>query len=101
MRIQGLDKPGLKGLSIVILDGLKPRRQIVKAICRQIDKPYIPIFPISPYHGLDGLSRPYQTTVYRRHTNIPIDIQTISSGYKGLVNMLDKRFEGLDGLIKM
>lgn len=106
MRIQGLDKPSYKGLdkdglSIVILDGLESRRQIVKAICRQIDKPYIPIFPISPYHGLDGLSRPYQTTVYRRHTNIPIDIQTISSGYKGLVNMLDKRFEGLDGLIKM
>jgi hypothetical protein len=86
-----LDKPSYDGLSIVELRTFTLYRQIVKAICRQIDKPYI---PISPYHAYDGLSNPLQTTVYRRHTNIPIiDIQTISSGI-----WANKRFDGLKGL---
>lgn len=79
--ISGLDKHGLKGLSIVILQALTPNLQIVKEICRQIDKPYM---PISPYHGLEGLSNLKYSREYRRHTNIPIGRYT-----------LDKRFEGL------
>ena len=105
MGYRGLDKPvydGLKairrqglnglierfdGLSIVILEALTPKPQIIKAICRQIDKPYIPISPIAPYHRFEGLSRALKTREYKRHTNIPSNRQTISSGYKGLVNM--------------
>lgn len=83
---EGLVKRRYEGLSIVILQAFTPYRQIVKAICRQIDKPYI---PISPYHAYEGLSNPQKAREYKRYTNIPIDIQTISSGYKGLDNMLD------------
>ena len=99
-RYEGLVREGLKGLSIVILEALALYRQIVKAICRQIDKPYIPISPIAPYQRFEGLSSPLKNGEYKRYTNIPIDIQTISSGYKGLDNMLDKRFgyKGLKGL---
>ena len=79
--IQGLIREGLKGLSIVILDGLESRRQIVKAICRQIDKPYM---PISPYHQSNGLSNLKFKTVYKDIPNIPYITYTLDR-YKGLI----------------
>ena len=89
---EGLDKRGYDGLSIVILQALTPKPQIVKAICRQIDKP-----SYASYHGYKGLSR-YKGLVIMKDSivnhhragevkeipNTPIDKQTIFSGYKGL-----------------
>jgi hypothetical protein len=95
-RFDGLNKHGLKGLSIVILEALTAKRQIVKAICRQIDKPYI---PISPYQRYKGLSSLLKSGGYKRKKIIPIGIQTISSGYKGL-DIRFVRFEGLDNMGK-
>jgi hypothetical protein len=89
--LKAIGREGLKGLSIVTLAGLTPNRQIVKAICRQIDKPQY-----AQYHRYKGLSSPLKSREYKRHTNIPIGIQTISSGYKGLDNMPD-----IKGLIYM
>ena len=94
--LKGLIKRGWKGLSIVILDGLEARRHIVKAICRQIDKPFIHNMGISPVHKRKGLSNLQNPTGYKDIPNTSSNIQTISSGYKGLVNMLNKRFEGLE-----
>lgn len=98
-------KQGYKGLSIIYITAF--RRPIAK-----VDKStnlHIHNMGISPVHKREGLSslsqyvRRFQTTVYKRYTHIPIDIQTISSGiwayirfgYKGLkVIWFDKRFDG-------
>ena len=89
-------KHGLKGLSIVTLAHLTLYRQIVKAICRQIDKPYI---PIAPYHRYKGLSSPLKSGGSKRKKIIPIGI------YKPymLAHIQDirfGRFEGFDNIGK-
>jgi hypothetical protein len=85
MRFDGLVKRGLEGLSIVILQAFSPCRYIVKAICRQIDKPHsLHSLHITQTKVCQGLK---YAAVYKGYPNTPIDIQTISPGYK--------RFEGL------
>jgi len=83
--LNGLNKLSYDGLSIIYITPFQTGRQIDKAICRQIDKPSQTLkWGYPQYHQSNGLSNPQSKTVYKRHTNIPIDIQTISSGYKGL-----------------
>ena len=100
LSVEGLDK---KGLSIIYITAFQGLVQIINQTSSKLQ------MGISPYHQREGLSslsqyvRRFQTTVYKRYTNIPIDIQTISSGiwayirfgYKGLkVIWFDKRFDG-------
>lgn len=88
MVYRGLRDKGLKGLSIVTLAHLTLYRQIVKAICRQIDKPY------SPYHGYKGLSSLLKSGGSKRKKIIPIGI------YKPymLAHIQDIRFGRFEGL---
>lgn len=98
-------KAGYKGLSIVLLEAFSSKPQIVKTICRQIDKQYIPYIPYITYMNVCQypVNMPISqymrqrlgqnATVYKRYRNIPIDIntiykQTIYSGYKGLIYMV-------------
>lgn len=109
LSVEGLDKPrykGLKawfdGLSIIYITAfLRPKGKVDKSTNLHIYN-----MGISPMHKREGLSKcyasnPQNPTGYKEIPNTPIDIQTISSGhmkyasYKGLVNMLDIRFEGL------
>ena len=76
-------KPGLKGLSIVILRALTPNRQIVISLCRFVDN-----WGYAGYQGLvimkDNLFNHHRAGEVKEIPNTPIDKQTISSGYKGL-----------------
>jgi hypothetical protein len=84
--LNGLYKLSIDGLSIIYITAFRTRRQIDKAICRQIDKPYM---PISPYHQRDGLSNLQNPTGYKDIPNTPSNRQTISSGYKGLEGLVN------------
>ena len=93
--LKAIRRQGLNGLSIIYITAIQAWRQIDKAICRQIDKPQYGAYQVySIYHQSNGLSNPQFKTVYKKHTNIPIDIQTISSGYKGLDIWPNIRFVG-------
>jgi hypothetical protein len=97
-RRQGLDKPGYNGLKAIRRQGLEGLSIIYITAFDglvQIMRQFIPnlkmgISPFAQYHQRKGLSslsqyvRRFQTTVYKRYTNIPSSKQTISSGYKGL-----------------
>ena len=103
--LNGLYKLSYKGLSIIYITAFpRPIAKVDKSTNLQIHN-----WRYSPMHEREGLSslsqyvRRLQTTVYKRYTHIPIDIQTISSGiwayirfgYKGLkVIWFDKRFDG-------
>ena len=76
-------KRGLEGLSIVILQALTPNRQIVISLCR-----FVYNWGYAGYKGLvtmkDNLVNHPKSRGFKEIPNTPIDIQTISSGYKGL-----------------
>jgi hypothetical protein len=78
-------KRGFEGLSIVILQAFSPYQQIVKPICRQIDKPHsLHSLHITHMKVCQGLK---YAAVYKGYPNTPSNKQTISSGYKGLSDM--------------
>jgi hypothetical protein len=86
LKIQGFDRyPGLKGLSIVILRPLTPYQQIVKAICRQIDKPHMPnITDIKVCQGLNNYPARHYMRRYIKDRQIPIVDKPYSLDIKGL-----------------
>ncbi len=76
---RGLDKRGLiswfDGLSIVILRPLTPYQQIVKEICRQIDKPHMPnITDIKVCQGLNNNTVRHYRGRYIEDTNLSLVI---------------------------
>ena len=68
----GFDKPEERGLSIIYITAFNGLSQIINQTSSKLQ------MGISPYHQREGLSsasqyvRRFQTTVYKRYTNIPI-----------------------------